>query len=98
MEADLRSRQVSELPKELDPDIKKARERFKNGETNANLRRLGIPWAPGLPEPTNNDVKGMLKYPERDSSEDPDDPSNSTTNKADEGNLNQEENFVRSSN
>ena len=40
----------------------------------------------------------MLKYPERDSSEEPDDPSNSTTNKADEGNLNQEENFVRSSN
>ena len=50
MEADLKSRQVIET-KELDPEIKKARERFKNGETNANLRKLGIPWAPGLSEP-----------------------------------------------
>ena len=39
----------------------------------------------------------MLKYPERDSSEESADPSNSTTNKADEGNLNQAEKFVRSS-
>ena len=60
MEADLKSRQVIEPPKELDPEIKKARERFKNGETNANLRKLGISWAPGLPEPTNNDVRRML--------------------------------------
>jgi len=51
MEANLRSRQITEPPKELDPEIQKARERFKQGETNANLRRLGIPWAPGHPEP-----------------------------------------------
>ena len=37
MEVDLKSRQVIETPKELDPEIKKARERFKNGETNAFL-------------------------------------------------------------
>ena len=97
MEVDLKSRQVIETPKKLDPEIKKARERFKNGETNANLKRLGIPWAPGLPEPTNNDVRKMLNYPERDSSDDSDDP-NSTTNTADEGNLTQAEKFVKTSN
>ena len=97
MEVDLKSRQVIETPKKLDPEIKKARERFKNGETNANLKKLGIPWAPGLPEPTNNDVRKMLNYPERDSSDDSDDP-NSTTNSADEGNLTQAEKFVKSSN
>ena len=63
MEADLRSRQITEPPKEIDPEIQKARERFKNGETNANLRRLSIPWAPVLPEPSNNEVRRMLKYP-----------------------------------
>ena len=39
----------------------------------------------------------MLNYPERDSSDDSDDP-NSTTNSADEGNLTQAEKFVKSSN
>ena len=97
MEANLRSRQITEPPKELDPEIQKARERFKYGENNANLRRLGIPWAPGYPEPTNNDVKRMLKYPERDSSEDSDDPNNSATDTADERNLTQAQKFVKAS-
>ena len=39
----------------------------------------------------------MLNYPERDSSDDSDDP-NSTTNTAYEGNLTQAEKFVKSSN
>ena len=73
------------LEKKLDPEIQKTRERFKNGETNTNLRRLGIPWAPGHPEPTN--VKRILKYTECVSS----------TDTPDEGHLSQAQKFVRAS-
>jgi len=49
----------------------------------------------GYPEPTNNDVRRMLKYP--DSSEESDDPNNSATDTADETNLTQAQKFVKAS-
>ena len=39
----------------------------------------------------------MLKYPERDSSEESDDPNNSATDNADEGNLTQAQKFAKAS-
>ena len=80
MEEDLTARLIA-IPEDniaVHKGITYERERFKRGETNADMHALGLiheKHKPGELRPSNNEVRQLLGFPTRDSSVESDDAS-----------------------